>query len=354
METPWPPALGKETDDQAGKACPLGMRAVITMTSAAPRPAISLRVSVTDRCSLRCTYCAPAASVTAPARGDVLSYPEIAAVVRSIKKCRGLAQVRLTGGEPLLRPGIDSLVEMIAAEGVSDLALTTNGQQLAGMAVRLRQAGLLRVNVSLDTLNPTTFAEITRGGSLDKTIAGIHAAQAAGLQPIKLNAVVVRGQNDTEVVALVRFAIDRECEIRFLELMPIGVAAARFDERFVSSSEVRDRLSQEFELTAIPTDPHSTSRGYVARDRLGRSATIGFVSPFSEPFCQGCRRLRLTATGTLIGCLARPGGVPLAQLLRASSEVDGAAVSAAVEDALAMKRRDGEFIQPQLMVGIGG
>jgi cyclic pyranopterin phosphate synthase len=292
--------------------------------------------------------------VTAPVRDDVLSFLEIATVVRSIKKCHGLAQVRLTGGEPLLRPGISRLVAMIAAEGVSDLALTTNGQQLAGMAVRLRKAGLLRINVSLDTLNPTTFAEITRGGNLDKTIAGIDAARAAGLRPIKLNAVLVRGQNDTEVSALVRFAIDRECEVRFLELMPIGVAADRFDERFVSSTEVRNRLSQEFELTGTPTDPHCTSRGYAARDRLGRSASIGFISPFSEPFCQGCWRLRLTATGTLTGCLARPGGVPIAQLLRGSSEVEGAAMSTAVEDALAMKRSDGEFIQPRLMVGIGG
>jgi len=318
------------------------------------RPPLSLRISVTDRCSLRCTYCTPPGGVPKTAGERVLTYPEILVIVRELAARFGLAQVRLTGGEPLLRPDIDKLIAMLAAEGLPDLALTTNGQQLAGVAARLKQAGLTRVNISLDALDPGNFAAITRGGILNKTVAGIAAAHQAGLRPVKLNVVVMRGRNDGELAGLVRFAIQHDCQVRFLELMPIGVAAAWFDDRFVSSSEVRDRLSAEFTLTALPVDPHSTSRSYMARDRHGRSAIVGFVSPYSEPFCVGCWRLRLTAAGVLIGCLARSGRIPLAPLLRGGRSLDSEALAAAVEKALNMKRRNGEFVQPQAMVGIGG
>jgi cyclic pyranopterin phosphate synthase len=142
--------------------------------------------------------------------------------------------------------------------------------------------------------------------------------------------------------------------MRFLELMPIGVAVAGFGDRFVSSAEVFERLAREFALTALPVDPRSTSRNFVAEDRHGRWTTIGFISPSSQPFCAGCRRLRLTATGVLLGCLARPTGIPIAALLRCGPEPDAAALVTAVEEALGMKRSDGEFVQPQAMVGIGG
>ena len=296
----------------------------------------------------------PANGVPAAAREDVLSYTEILRFVCELKARYGLSQVRLTGGEPLVRPEIDRLVAMLAAAGVSDLALTTNGQQLAGLAGRLKRAGLSRINISLDTLNPETFTAVTRGGILSRTLAGIAAAQQAGLSPVKLNVVVMRGWNNSEVAGLVRFAIDHDCQIRFLELMPIGVAAAGFEERFVSTAEVRERLSEEFTLAALPVDQHDTSRNFVARDGRGRSTIVGFISPYSEPFCAGCWRLRLTATGALIGCLARSERIPLAPLLRGGREMDGEAIAAAVEQALSIKRRNGEFIQPQAMVGIGG
>jgi cyclic pyranopterin phosphate synthase len=285
---------------------------------------------------------------------ELLSYEAIVRFVRLLKARYGLAQVRLTGGEPLVRPEIEELVAMLASAGVSDLALTTNGQQLAELARPLKQAGLHRINVSLDTLNPATFTAITRGGTLDKTLAGIEAARRIGLRPIKLNTVVMRGLNEHEVAGLVRFAIERDCQVRFLELMPIGVAAAEFTDRFVSSAEVRRRLAGEFTLSALPVDPQGTSRNFVGEHRRGRSAVIGFISPYSEPFCAGCWRLRLTATGELIGCLARPEGIPLARLLRAGPETDADAMSAAVEQALSVKRRNGEFIQPRAMVAIGG
>jgi cyclic pyranopterin phosphate synthase len=283
----------------------------------------------------------------------VLSYEEILAFVRELAARYPLDHVRLTGGEPLVRPQIERLVAMLAGAGVSDIALTTNGQQLAGLAERLKQSGLGRVNVSLATLDPETFAAITRGGVLQKTLDGIAAAQRAGLRPVKLNMVVVRGRNDHEVVDLARFALEHECQMRFLELMPVGVAAAGFEDRFVSTAEVRERLSRHFTLSALPVDPHGTSRDVVAADAHGRSTVVGFISPYSEPFCAGCRRLRLTSSGVLMGCLARAEGIPLAPFLR-SGAANSDAIAVAVEHAFGTKRRNGEFIQPRAMAGIGG
>jgi len=332
---------------------PVAALATVGMTSRPAAPLLSLRVSVTDRCPLRCAYCMPEDGLPMARRQDVLSYEEIVRFVRELATRYSLGHVRITGGEPLVRPEIDRLVAMLAAAGVSDLALTTNGQQLGGLAERLKQAGLGRVNVSLDTLSAETFAAMTRGGVLKKTLDGIAAARRVGLRPVKLNMVVMRGRNDHEVAELVLFAMEHECQVRFLELMPVGVAAAGFEDRFVPTAEVRERLSRHFTLSALTVDPHGTSRDFVAADGRGRSTIIGFISPYSEPFCAGCRRLRLTATGVLIGCLARSGGVPLAPLLRGGA-TDGEAVAAAVEQAFGMKRRNGEFIQPRAMVGIGG
>jgi cyclic pyranopterin phosphate synthase len=295
----------------------------------------------------------PATGAPKAACAETLSFEEMVHFVCVLKERYKAVQVRLTGGEPLLRPKIEKLVSRLEALGVSDLALTTNGQQLAGLAGLLRQAGLQRINISLDSLDPEKFAAVTRGGILSKTLAGIAAAGRAGLHPIKLNTVVMRGRNDQEVAGLVRFAMDHGCQVRFLELMPIGVASDGFEERFVSSAEVRERLGREFTLKALPVDPHDTSRNFAAEDDRGQTAIVGFISPYSEPFCAGCWRLRLTAAGVLIGCLARSGGIPLASLLRASKpDVD--ALGEAVEEALSMKRQNGEFIQPRAMVGIGG
>lgn len=318
------------------------------------RSPLQLRISVTDRCSLRCGYCAPENGGAKAAREEVLSYEEIARFVAAIGAQYGITQVRLTGGEPLLRAGLDRLVAMLAAGGAADLALTTNGQRLAEMAGPLKRAGLNRINISLDSLSPATFAAITHGGILENTLAGIAAALRAGLDPVKLNMVVMRGENDHEVAGLVRFAIGHGCQVRFLELMPIGVAATGFRDRFVSSAEVLERLADEFALTELPIDPRSTSRNFVAEDQSGRWTTIGFIPPSSRPFCAGCRRLRLSATGVMLGCLARPVGIPIASLLRSGSDLDAEALVTAVEEALGMKRMDSQFVQPQEMMGIGG
>jgi cyclic pyranopterin phosphate synthase len=309
---------------------------------------LSLRISVTDRCPLRCAYCVPEAGIPKRPREEILSYEEIVRFVSAVKASYGLAGVRLTGGEPLVRPEIEKLVGMLSAMGAPDLALTTNGQLLAGKIQALKDAGLRRLNVSLDSLDPGAYRAITGGGILEDTLAGIAAARQAGLAPLKLNTVVVRGRNDHELPALVSFAMRNGCQMRFLERMPIGAAAGN---GFVPSAEVRLRLEREFTLVALPADPAATSRNFTATGQSGHSAIVGFISPRSEPFCGACRRLRLTATGLLIGCLARPEAVPLAPLLRS---LDPEAIGRAVEHALGAKRLDDRFLQPLPMVALGG
>lgn len=326
----------------------------LAMISAPQPPPLSLRISVTDCCDLRCSYCMPAQGVRLAERSGILSYEEIVRFVQLVLTRYPISQVRITGGEPLVRPGLEALVAMLREARVPEIALTTNGQQLARHARTLREAGLDRVNISLDSLKPDVFSRITRGGSLDKTLDGIQAARRAGLRPIKLNTVVLRGLNDQEAPELVRFALEQECELRFLELMPIGEAAADFERRFVPSEETRARLREQFTLTALPFDRGGTSRNWLIRDRCGRNAVVGFISPYSEPFCSGCRRLRLTATGRLIGCLARPEGVPIAGLLRSGAPGARSELYELLRAALNAKRRDGEFIQYHRMVEIGG
>lgn len=319
----------------------------------APLP-LSLRVSVTDRCDLRCAYCMPEEGRPLSPRSEILSYEDIAQFVRAVRAAYGVFHVRITGGEPLVRPQLENLIGMLAAEGIRDVALTTNGQLLAQKADALKRAGLGRVNISLDSLRPDVFARITRGGVLQRTLDGIEAALAAGLRPVKLNTVVLRGINDQEAPDLVRFAIGHGCQIRFLELMPIGEAAASFDRLFVSSADTRASLRGRFQLEPLPIDSSSTSRDYRIQDLAGRMTIAGFISPTTEPFCAGCRRLRLTAKGSLIGCLARPQAIPVADLLRNGATRDPGLILAAVEAALGLKRRNSEFAQPLEMVQIGG
>jgi len=275
-------------------------------------------------------------------------------VARVLDRHVGLAGVRLTGGDPLQRRDVIKLVRMLAALRPPDLALTTNGQRLAPMAADLKAAGLRRVNISLDTLKANTFRALARGGALGATVAGIDAALRAGLAPVKLNVTVLRGVNDREVVDLARFGLRRGCRVRFLELMPIGVAAARHRTWFVPAEEVRARLQAAFDLTPLPYEPGATSRNVAARDADGLSGVLGFIAPMSEPFCAGCRRLRLTPTGRLLGCLARPEGPDLRPLLRAPAGLDETELVAAVRRALAVKRKGRRFADQAAMAAIGG
>ena len=345
METPWPPELGKETALISLSKTPPSIR------KSAP---LSLRISVTDRCQLRCSYCMPADGVPKISHSEILSFEEIIRFVRMLKSSFDLAKVRITGGEPLVRPGIIELVRLLSAEDIADLALTTNGQELAQMANDLKRAGLRRVNVSLDSLDDQTFWNITGGGQLQQSLAGIRAALRNRLTPLKINMVVLRGINDQEVSALARFGLERGCQVRFLELMPIGCAKEMFADLFVPAWEVRERLESCFSLTAIAPQPGQSSRNFQASDCLGRKGIIGFISPTTEPFCQDCRRVRLTSTGQLISCLAKGCGPSIRNLLRDNTPTATRALHRLVAEQLCQKRSDRKFHTHSPMVGVGG
>ncbi len=284
------------------------------------RPVVSvskLRISVTDRCNLRCLYCMPPEGIPLEDRSEILRYEEIAEIAGLMARFAGLKQARLTGGEPLLRAGLPDLVRMLAKAGVGEIALTTNGQLLAGLAAALKDAGLGRVNVSLDSLDRDKYSELTLGGTLDRTLAGLDAAVAAGLTPVKINTVVLRGYNFGELPALARFAASRGFTIRFLEAMRIGELAAVHEERFVPAAEMIAALEAEFEVRILPHPWGGTSRPAVLKDRkTGRESEAGFIASESLPFCSSCSRLRLTATGMLLPCLLGGEGEDLKARIR--------------------------------------
>jgi len=268
-----------------------------------------LRVSVTDRCNYRCTYCMPAAGLDWMPRDHLLTYEELVRVVR-VMAAMGVHRVRLTGGEPTIRAGIEDLVAMLAAvEGIDDLAMTTNAHLLARKAASLAEAGLMRINVSLDAIDPAIFRQITRGGDVARVLAGIEAAIAAGLTPVKINAVVVRGLNDHHVRALVEhFApVADHVEVRFIEYMPFGGVGE--ERRHVPADEIRDKLPP---LEPLP----ATSGGPATRFALPSGQVVGFISPITEHFCQACNRLRLAADGHLRTCLSRDRTPSLRDLVR--------------------------------------
>jgi cyclic pyranopterin phosphate synthase len=282
-----------------------------------------LRVSVTDRCDLRCVYCTPGPRRRPAA--EPLSDDEILRVVRAAARL-GVRRVRLTGGEPTLRRGLTRLVADIAGvDSVEEVSLTTNGQRLARMAGELAEAGLRRVNVSLDSLRPERYRQITRGGDLGRVLDGLAAAEAAGLSPIKLNAVVVRGVNDDELLDLARTSVEHPWHMRFIELMPVGNRrdwGAGFpgpDNRFMPVAEMRHRLAG---MTLEPVG--SPAGGGPARSfRLpGAPGTLGFIAPLSERFCRSCNRLRLTSDGRLRPCLLAGADLSIRAALDSGAELE--------------------------------
>lgn len=280
-----------------------------------------LRISLTDRCNLRCVYCMPAEGIDFRPPEELLTDSELLLLVRVAAEL-GVRKIRLTGGEPTVRPGIVQLVEAISATvGIEDVALTTNGLLLDHLAVPLARAGLRRVNVSLDTLDETKFARITRGGRLNRVLSGIAAAEEAGLRPVKLNAVVVRGFNEEDVVDLARLTLERPWEVRFIEVMPFGVVADVADAGIVPSDETMARI----EAALGPLRPLDLSGGDPARTFAlhGAAGTLGFISPVSQPFCSRCGRLRLTADGRLRLCLLRDDEVDLLTPLRRGASYAG-------------------------------
>ena len=288
------------------------------------RPISYLRISVTDRCNLRCIYCMPLEGVPWRPHAEILRYEEIETIVRAAADL-GISKVRLTGGEPLVRPGIVDLVRMLARiPGVDDLAMTTNGILLPRYAAPLAEAGLQRVNVSLDTLRPERFERITRWGHLEDVLAGMEAAQRAGLEPIKVNTVVIRGMNDDEVVDLARKTLEAGWNVRFIELMPVGnggLVDDRWRERVVTAQEIRGRI--EAALGELEPAKVSAGGGPARTYRLpGAQGTLGFITPISEHFCYRCNRLRLTADGQLRPCLLSDQEIDLRAPLRQGAGVE--------------------------------
>lgn len=280
-----------------------------------------LRVSVTDRCNLRCLYCMPATGIVLCPHTDILRYEELALVIRAAAEL-GISKVRITGGEPLARLGLPHFVRMVASiPGLDDLSMTTNGTLLARYAADLARAGLHRVNISLDTLRPDRFAQITRQGRLDDVWAGIAAAQAAGLTPIKLNMVVIRGLNDDEVADFARRTISDGWHVRFIELMPIGANVQWAGNGIVPIPEIRGRIEAEvgpLEAVHGPTG-NGPARYYCLP---GATGTVGFISALSDHFCYTCNRLRLTADGRLRLCLMSDLEIDLRTPLRAGADLE--------------------------------
>ncbi len=314
-----------------------------------------LRVSITDRCNLRCLYCMPEEGVPLQAHGQILRYEEIERLVR-IAAGLGINKVRITGGEPLVRPGVTDLVHLLArVPGIQDLAMTTNGVLLSRHAHALAQAGLMRVNVSLDTLKADRFARLARRDHLAEVLQGLDAAEAAGLSPVKLNMVVIRGLNDDEVADFARLTLSRGWHMRYIEVMPLGEGRHWSEDGFVPAAEMKSAIEAELgPLTALPVQPGSPSREWRP---AGAAGAIGFITPVTEHFCAECNRLRLTADGRLISCLLRGGEVDARAALRQGAGDD--ALRSLILQSVALKPSGHhlEECEPTVargMSGIGG
>lgn len=318
-----------------------------------------LRISLTDRCSLRCTYCMPEQGNEWLARTSILTTDEIVRVAE-VAAASGITTFRLTGGEPLLRADIVDLVRRLATiEGPSgpvEIALTTNGIRLGEVLPDLVAAGLNRLNISIDTLDRERFRELTRRDRLDEVRAGIAAAAASGLRPLKLNAVAMRGVNDDELVDLVAFALDHGAEMRFIEQMPLDAGHTWDRSRMVTRDEILAALSARWALTPVP------GRGGAPAERFlleGGPEAVGVIASVTAPFCGACDRLRLTADGQLRNCLFSADEYDLLPVLRAAV-ADDAAIAAVLHDGVAGKLPghaidDPAFLQPARgMNAIGG
>ena len=295
-----------------------------------------VRLSITDRCDFRCTYCM-AEDMSFLPRKEVMSLEECLRVA-SVFVGLGVSKLRVTGGEPLVRKEAMWLIERLGAlPGLDNLVLTTNGSQLDRFAGPLKSAGVKRINISLDTLNADRFRAITRIGDLSKVLRGIEAAGAAGFRRTKLNTVMMRGTNDDEFVDLVRFAIANELDISFIEEMPLGDIQGR-SNTYISSEETRDMLSRHFEL--IPSAENSGGPARYWRIP-GSESRVGFISPHSHNFCDTCNRVRITAKGELYPCLGQNDAAQLLPVLRAGN--DDAGLRQAIVDSMGIKPYGHDF-----------
>ncbi|HEV7436921.1 MAG TPA: GTP 3',8-cyclase MoaA [Pseudorhizobium sp.] len=299
-----------------------------------------LRVSVTDRCDFRCTYCM-AENMTFLPKKDLLTLEELDRLCSAFV-AKGVRKLRLTGGEPLVRKNIMHLVRALGrhidAGDLDELTLTTNGSQLARYASELYDCGVRRINVSLDTLDPDKFKAITRWGDFSRVMEGIEAARKAGLK-IKLNAVALKDFNETEIPAMMRWAHDRRMDLTVIETMPMGEIEEDRTDRYLPLSKLRAELEQQFTLTDIPFKTGGPARYVQVAETGGR---LGFITPMTHNFCEGCNRVRLTCTGTLYMCLGQNDAADLRTALRASD--DDSFLSTAIDEAIQRKPKGHDFI----------
>lgn len=295
-----------------------------------------LRVSVTDRCNLRCTYCMPKKGVSLLGHDDILSYEELLRII-AVAARQGITKVRITGGEPLVRRGVVAFIAALQAiPGLADISLTTNGILLEDCAAPLFAAGIRRINVSLDSLDAEKYARITRGGDLQAVLRGIRKAREVGFSPIKINIVAIRGVNDDEIAAFARLTLENAYQIRFIELMPLGEAGDENSGRFISNTAVRERIETLGALAPV-ADARQKSAGPAQLFRLPDGVgEIGFISPVSRHFCATCNRLRLTADGHLRACLLADDEVDLKPLLRSGADGE---IGRAIAGVIARKPR---------------
>ncbi len=279
------------------------------------RALTTLRLSVTDRCNLRCTYCMPEAHYTWLEKPHLLSFEELARVVRLLR-VQGLEKVRITGGEPLLRQELPKLVGMLAQSGVPQLAMTSNGVLLEKHAVALREAGLQRLTVSLDTLRPEVFSRLAQRSELDKVLSSLRLVSGLAFEDFKIDTVVVRGVNEEELLELVRFAGQLGAEIRFIEYMDVGGATRWEPGLVVSQEEILERLRSSYG-SAQPLPGRGSAPA--ERFQLGNGQVVGVVASVTHPFCADCDRLRLTADGQLLLCLYARTGLDLREILRSGA-----------------------------------
>ena len=312
------------------------------------RPITYVRLSVTDRCDLRCVYCMSEDMTFVP-RAQLLTLEEISRIGRIFVEL-GVSKVRLSGGEPLTRKNIMQVFDDLGkTEGLDDFTVTTNGTLLTRFAKPLKQAGVTRINISLDTLQPERFRKITRIGKLKKTLAGIDAALEAGFQRVKLNAVVLKNRNHDETHELVEFARQKGMDISFIEEMPLGIIGDHNRaEAFYSSEQIRSDLAQYYDLTASTENSGGPARYYRMTDSETR---VGFISPHSHNFCDTCNRVRVTAEGILLLCLGQEHSIDLRRVLRANP-TDDEAIKQALKDAMSIKPKGHDFdlsVQPIIM-----
>jgi cyclic pyranopterin phosphate synthase len=321
------------------------------------RIADDLRISVTDRCNFRCIYCMPAEGLRWLNRQDILRFEEITRLARLFVRRYGVRTIRLTGGEPLVRVRIEELVGMInELDPELDITMTTNGVLLRDKAEPLARAGLKRVNISLDTLHIDRFQEIARRDAFDRTMEGIQAAEDAGLRPIKLNMVVLKGKNDDEVVDFARLAREKGYDVRFIEFMPLDGDEIWSNDMVVPSRRIQEQIEDQFPLVPAPSARPGPSTGFRFAD--GSPGGVGFISSVSQAFCTTCNRIRLTAEGGLRTCLFSLQETPLRDLMRGGASDDS--VCRVIEEAVWAKEEghlinQKGFIRPaKSMSQIGG